>query len=509
LRNKICGRTMALFLAQCLFYGIALGSLSARNFSIPFQYATIKEVFEAKGAAQNADRIIIHIQDAHCNYEAQKNMAGVLEYLVKEHNLKLIMVEGGSGNVNLSFLRAYSDQKAREEVADKYLKEGKISGEEYLDIVSDYNLDLYGIEDEALYDAHLAAFEKLDSIKDEGLRYLEGLASIIKNLKPYIYTEELKELEQKEADYENKSVSLAQYCQYLKDMAQKKNLNLEDYPHLTTFSETARLEKEIDFPQAESERNAFIKDLAGLLDEKAVKELINKSQEFKSQKITSEEYYSFLQAAAGQKLDLQHNYSQLNSYITYITLSKDIDASDLLKEVNSIEEKIKEACFINSDQRKLNEISQSLQILTRFLNIELTPQDYEYFKANQPKFLTASWMDFLTQNCRKHNLTMYPTASGIIDENLNALDGFYQLGQAREKVFIKNVVNKMDESGQNLAVLITGGFHTPGVTQMLKDKGYSYIVIAPVITKKSDSSIYFSVLKGEKNRLEEAINEEE
>jgi hypothetical protein len=44
---------------------------------------------------------------------------------------------------------------------------------------------------------------------------------------------------------------------------------------------------------------------------------------------------------------------------------------------------------------------------------------------------------------------------------------------------------------------------------MLKDNGYSYIVIAPVITKKSDSSIYFSVLKGEKNRLEEAINEEE
>jgi hypothetical protein len=74
---------------------------------------------------------------------------------------------------------------------------------------------------------------------------------------------------------------------------------------------------------------------------------------------------------------------------------------------------------------------------------------------------------------------------------------------------MKNMVSKMDESGENLAVLITGGFHTPGVTRMLKGKGYSYVVAAPVITQNSDSSVYFSVLRGEKSRFEEGISEEE
>lgn len=505
--TQIRKNTCALIFMQCLLlWNIASAGLVGKGFNLPSQYGIVKESFEATDTTQNINRMIIHIQDAHCNYEAQKNMAWLLEYLVKEYNLKLIMVEGGSGNVGLSFLRGYADRKAREEVADKYLREGKISGEEYLDIVSDYTLELYGIEDEALYDSHMASFWKVDSIKEEGLGFLESLSNIVKQLKPLIYSEELKQWEKKRSDYDDKVISLVQYCRYVREMAHKKGINLQDYPQLTAFSETARLEKEIDFKEAESERNTFIKDLANLLDEKGVNELIERSQEFKAKKMTSEQYYSFLKAMAEKKLDLQHNYPHLNSYIHYVTLSKDINACNLLKEVSAIEERLKEALLVNADQRRLNEIAKSLQILTQILNLELTPQDYAYFQANKPKFLTAPWKEFLTQKCSSYNLAFQPSVSSVIDENLNELDNFYQLGTAREKAFIKNMVNKMDESAQELAVLITGGFHTPGVTGMLKDKGYSYIVVAPVITQKSDSNIYFSVLRGEKATRREPQN---
>ncbi len=506
MKNKIWIAIIALMLTQCFLLFPCVLAFSGK-LNIPPQYGTIKETFEAQGTSQNASRTIIHIQDAHCNYEAQKNMAGVLEYLVKEDGLKLIMVEGGSGDVNLSFLRNYADEKARLEVADKYLKEGKISGEEYLDIVSDYPLELYGIDDDALYDAHLASFNQIDAFKDAGLRDLEGLSRIVENLKPFIYSEELRRLEDKKKRYDDKAAPLAEYCQYLKGMAQNKGLNLQDYPHISAFSETARLEKEIDFQQAESERNAFIKELAGLLDENSVQELIKKSQDFKAKSINPQEYYSFLKASAEGKLDLEKNYPALASYITYINISKDINAPTLIKEITGLEAKIKEACFSNAEERKLDEISQALAILKRILNLELTPEDYAYFKANKANFLTASWIGFLTESCQKYNLSNEPSASQVVDANLEQLDGFYQLGLAREKAFIDNLVNKMNESGENLGVLITGGFHTPGVTQALKDKGYSYIVVAPVITQKSDPNIYFSVLRGEKNRLDGAISE--
>lgn len=485
---------------------------SVKEIKIPSKYGAIKETYDTQ-MAQNAQitqkPTIIHIQDAHCNYEAQKNMAQLLEYLVKEQKLKLIMVEGGSGDVNLSFLRNYADKKTREEVADKYLKKGEISGEEYLDIVSDYNIELYGIEDQALYDAHMSAFGKVDGFREEGLKYVEALNSVVRALKPYLYSTRLKQLEERRESYDNKTVSLVEYCQYLKETADNAKLDVTNWPNLVAFTKTALLEKKVNFTQAETERNAFIRDLAKVVDETAVKELISKSQDFKAGKITPAEYYSFLKAAGGQKLSLEYMYPELNAYIQYVTLSKEISTKDLLKEINAIENKIKESFSSNPDQKSLSDIAKSLSLLSRLLNLEFTPEDYEYFQANQTKFLSSFWTDFLTRNCQKYNLVMPTSASHIIDNNLGTLKEFYRLGTKREDVFVKNLINKMQESKEKIAVLITGGFHTPGITKMLKEEGYSYLVITPAVTKKGDSNVYLSVLRRETKSQQKAVNADE
>jgi len=470
---------------------------ASENIQIPTQFGSIKESFNTE-VSKDQKQLIINIQDAHCNYEAQKNLAQILEYLIKKHNLKLILVEGGSGDVNLGFLRSFADTKAREEVADKYLKEGKISGEEYLDIVSDYDMDLYGVEDEELYDAHMDAFWKVDAIKEKGLRYLNYVSNIIKNLKPSIYNVELKQLDEKKKNYNDKTLSLSEYCQYLKDMAVKKKIDFNDYTQLSSFTQTAKLETETDFKQAESERNVFIKELAGLLDENGVKDLLKQSQDFKAQKITSKDYYLYLKIVAGKKIDIVHKYPALNGYISYLTINKDINTAGLLKEIDAIEAKVQEAYFTNDEQRKLSEISKSVEILTRCFNLELTPEDYSYFLANKSKFPSASWINFLTEASLKYSLNMKTTASSTIDDNLALLESFYKIGKDREDAFMRNAFVKMKEDGQNLAVLITGGFHTNGITRMLKDKQYPFMVVTPVVTQKGDSSIYFSVLKGEK-----------
>lgn len=497
------------FIEYFILFGEILATSIDSTFRIPSQLGIIREVFDARSTAQNKGQTIIYLQDAHCNYGAQKNMAKILEYLAKEHGLRLIMVEGGSGNVNLSFLRNYGDKEQRESVADKYLMRGEISGEEYLDMVSDYNLDLYGIEDQGLYDAHLAAFDRIDSIRQEGLRYIGELFHIVEELKPYIYSDSLRQLEKKKRNYEEKRISLIEYSRFLLGMALKQGLSLKDCPNLTAFCEIAQLEKAIDFKLAELERNTFIKDLARSLDARKTEELINKSKAFKSGKITSQKYYSFLKTVAETRLDLEHNYPYLDSYIQYIAVSKEINVKDLLTETNSIEEKIKETFFTNSDQRMLSEISKSLDLLKGLLNLELIPEDYEYFQTNRSKFLTTSWIDFLTQNSLKYNLALYLPRSTIIDDNLRKLEEFYQFGAEREKSFIRNSINKMRKSGEKLAVLIAGGFHTLGITQMLKDNGCSYLVVAPVITERTDPSVYFSALRDGNSHIARTLKGED
>ncbi|MFA5356720.1 MAG: hypothetical protein WC301_04875 [Candidatus Omnitrophota bacterium] len=469
----------------------------AKPIDIPSRLGTVQEIYEASSTMPNSGRTIINIQDAHCNYEAQKNMSGLLDYLVKEYGLKLIMVEGGSGDVGLSSLRGYADKKAREEVADKYLREGKISGEEYLDIISDRPLELYGIEDQELYEAHLDSFNKVDSVRAQGLKELSELSRVVDSLKPHIYGPELLKLEEYKKGYEAKAVTLAEYCRYLCGIAGKKGLNLYNYPQLAAFSETARLEKGIDPQKVESQRNALIKELAKVLDKTGARNLILMTQGFKANMVTPEKYYAFLESAGGNKVNIKRKYPQLYDYIKYITVSKEVNAPELIKEMGAVEEGIRNAA-LSADKKELSGIDRSLRILTKMLNLELTPEDYAYFTANKSKFSTASWADFLFKESVKYNLNFMPAACKSVDGNLAVLDEFYRLGASREKAFIKNITDKMNASGERVAVLIAGGFHTPGITRMLKAKEYSYIIAAPIITQKGDSDIYLSVLRNSK-----------
>lgn len=492
-----------LLIAQITFLSgpaLAISSLSVKTLHVPQEYGIVKEVFENK-PKENNGRIIIHIQDAHCNYEAQKNMAQMLDYLVKEYGLKLIMVEGGSGDVGLSYLRKYSSKGDREKILDKYLKAGQISGEEYLDVVSEYDLELYGIEDKGLYDAHLDSFLKVDSIKEAGLKEIQGLIKAAESLKPRIYGEPLRELEAKMQAYENKSLTLSEYCRYLDEQAMNQRLKFEEYSNISAFASTAGFEKDVDFKQAEAERGALIKELGGLLEAKDIEGLIEKSQAFKDAKIGQYEYYSFLKDISQPKIELKKKYPQLNSYIRYIKVSRDIDTADILKEVSSVSEKLRQAYCVKPQERKLSDIAKGLRILEMVLNLELTPEDYEYFQANRADFSIASCRHFLAESCQGLGLA-FPAeqAATVLDKNMEDLSDFYQLGVKREQAFIKNVADKMNQSGEKIAVLITGGFHTPGISRQLKEKGYSYIVTAPVISQSGDSNnIYLSVLRGQKN----------
>ncbi|MBA7531235.1 hypothetical protein ES705_23446 [subsurface metagenome] len=112
-------------------------------FTVPSQYGTVKEI-HTQGSSNKpqgmGNRLIIHIQDAHSSPEAQLNSANILKYLqngiARESTLPLLIcVEGSSGVVDTTLLSSFPEKKIKEEVASEFLKEGKITGEEYFAII--------------------------------------------------------------------------------------------------------------------------------------------------------------------------------------------------------------------------------------------------------------------------------------------------------------------------------------------------------------------------------------
>lgn len=109
--------------------------------------------------------MVIYIQEPHVNAEAQQQLVVLLQRLIAQRGLRLILVEGGYGDVSLTpFVRGTTLER-RQQVAQVYLQSGLLSGEEYLNVVSNAPLTLWGVEDRRLYDENVQALLSADTVR--------------------------------------------------------------------------------------------------------------------------------------------------------------------------------------------------------------------------------------------------------------------------------------------------------------------------------------------------------
>ncbi len=463
----------------------------AQAIQIPPEYGRISETYEG-----NPLPLIIHIQDVHVHYEAQKNLANILGQLVKEHGLRLILVEGGSGDTSLSFLRTEATPERRLEVAEKYLKLGKISGEEYLDIVSDKPITLWGIENEALYDQNLGIFFKVDGIKAKSLEKARALEAIADTLKVDIYSPEIKALERKKEEYDKGKIQAVEYYQYLGDLARRYSIPLFQYPNFDNFLQASLLEKSINFEKVDGQHQALIGKLTQVLSKEELTLLAEKGLKYKMNETGPGEYYGFLKEVLQKNDPAPGSHGDLDRYIDYVILYAGRDHVELFREGRVLEKEIKSHLYTSPDEQELSELSDRLDLLLSFLELNLSPDDLETYQANRQTFLVQTWKPFLIEKMNQYHVTLsFPQDTAVIDDNLELLESFYKVGMKRDEALVANTLSKVREEGVDLAVLIAGGFHTAQITKLLKEQNLSYMVIAPKITEASDLELYHKILK--------------
>ncbi|MFH0732825.1 MAG: hypothetical protein V2A72_07895 [Candidatus Omnitrophota bacterium] len=453
-------------------------------------------IVEGYKAVENPEKVVIHIQDIHTNYEAQKNASKIIEGLIKDKGLKLIMVEGGWGDVSLTYLRSYADKERRLEVAEEYLKEGKISGEEYLNIISDYDMEIQGIEEEALYRQNLDTFFKIEEFREKGTETANQLQAAADALKLKIYPAALIELEKKHAEYEDEEITLSEFYTHLEKQAKAIRLDASGYGNFNQFNALARLEEKIDFAQVETERAKLIEKLSKLLSKEKLTPLVTKSLEFRLNKVSPAEYHNYLTEAAKEANIDMKDYKSLIQYVEYVTSHEEINTNTLFKEADLLENSLKEALAKTDEQKKLLVISRVLKILENFLNLKLIPDDFTYYKERKNDFLISASMPFLKEMADKYNIKESLSADiSILDSNLATLVDFYDIANKRDEIFLQKTIALMTEKGQSIAVLIAGGFHTPNLTKMFKEQGISYVIVAPKTTEETDPELYRYILE--------------
>lgn len=384
--------------------------------------------------------IVVYICEAHGHYEAQKHIVGLLEHLIKQHGLKLILVEGSQGDVRLSHFRSYGPPENRREVAEKYLKLGILSAEEYLDVVSDYPLILWGIEKEDLYHQNDQAFEATEALRVHLKPALASVRQSIELLKVRLWEPTLTELEAKTNAFDEGHVSLAGYTDFLAGLVQRLGITEAEYPNFSHLLYMRQLERIIDFANVSPEQQALLEEL-------------------------------------GQ-------------------LEAQINISVLIDELERLAKRLRTTLASTSQSQKLVTINEQVKLIEKLLGIQLSPQESQQLDTLPIDGLASDWSSFLNGQLRAHDLASQ-TFTGLteLEDGLPHAKRCYEIASLRQEAMVTNILGKLDETKERLAVLITGGFHAPRIIQCCKDRRIGLVVLQPKINQPINERLYRAVLK--------------
>jgi hypothetical protein len=479
-----------------------LKSLSASTFTLPQELGYIKESAEAP----NSGRTVIHIQDAHCNYAAQKSIAEILNYLTTEYGIRAVNCEGAAESYDLSPFTDIPEKAIREKTADFFVKEGVVSAAEYYAVNNPEKVDLWGVEDPDLYLKNLKVYRDSLSYKDEVDRYLRSIRHILDNLKPHIYSDELLELDKHYAEYKDGKIAFKEYLLYLISLARKRMIDIRSFSNIYLLSQTLGEEEKINFKRANNEKDDVVDKLKKLLSKNELEELMVMAGKLKTERISQSDFYAYLvKKARSVKFDIS-GYTELQKYIMYISLYGAIDRTKITQEIDTLEDRIKTSLYENDSQRELGVLSKNLSLTRNMFNISLTRDDYIYYEEHKEIFAVANYVSFIDKNAPLYKISVSLDKNiGSLDEYRARIEKFYEYSLERDKAFIKNI--KFTDHDRPSSIIITGGFHTENLRELFKNENVSYISIMPKFNnEKGYESPYMKRLAGQRTAIENVID---
>ncbi len=492
--------------AVCILSACALSTAHAEYQPSP-QAPTIPEVtlvlppdigyiVETHPPAQPSAPTLIYIQEAHANDEVQQRIVSLLEQLIRQQGLELILVEGGHGDVGLSYLRGYGLPRQRKQVADRYLKAGLVTAEEYLDIVSEYPLTLWGVEEPELYQQQIDTFLDTEPIRERLRPILRELRETAESVKPGLADPAAAELDAKTAAFDAQALGLAEYADHLAGLMDRLGIDNAPYPNFKRLRLARQLERAINPERIPSERQALIAQLGRVAGEETLRSLIERAEQMDAGRLSPEAFYLELKALAARCGISLAGAPNLSRYVLFLKRQAQIEPAALAVELDLVVEALHEALASTPGRRQLRRALRQLDLLEKLVDLTWSPQDYQRFQPADAASLGSEGARFLSDELLRQGLPPRDfSRAGELAPALPALVRFYEVARARDEALVRNALAKVEASREPIAALIAGGFHARQMTRMFVDRGVGLVVVAPKVDQPTDERLYRAVLK--------------
>lgn len=473
----------------------ALPDLSAHPLAIPALRlappADIGRVTDFSDGIPDLERspFVILVQDLHANYGVQRNIADLLEFLAKE--LKgskempfALAMEGADGLVRHPILTDYPDEKIRSITLDYLMREAEISGAEAFAIQNGGGLPLYGVEDDKLFQANRDVFVLRKEARDEAFRILESIQARIaeETLRHVRYAPPLKSFLARERAHDNGRMSVQEWMEVLAKEATQLGIDTKtDFPALAPFMRNANAaaaspellqQQRVQFIQAASPRWSAEerKTLSALAKRSSIeaydlylRELIHLHRQFMEVPevlARTLEYRYALQTAGMDRIQFESR-----QLAQRIKLARGFEASQ------------KSRRRLARDTPEFIQVEHDVDLVKRILRFQATENEVRAFVPRMDAFLAIA--KSLLENAGEEQSArrLRVLLSGSVE--------YYVLAMMRNQPMVDHTLALITgpSAKTNVAVLVTGGFHTQPIAQLLRQRGVPYLVITPHVAR--------------------------
>lgn len=435
-------------------------------------HGTIRDVYLSGRAAAP---LVIHVQDLHDSVEAQRHIAGLIGDLKDARGVSLVGLEGAQGEFALDAFRSYPDAGLLRQVADHFMTEGFLGGPEFAGLTLAQPPLLWGVEDSKLYETNLAVVKESARRRPSLEAFTAKARSVLVKVKDRRLPARLMDLDQRLSAYQDGRLGLGDYIKYLLRVAPTPTFR---YGNLHLLEDALSWEAQLDKKKIEADRALILDQLVRELPREELDRLVAQSALYRLGRLTYGDFHRFFRGLCLRHGVALESFTHFNNYIRYILLAERINRNDLFVELESLQNEVQTLLCLTSEERRVMAAARHLALIERLARHAYTPMDWRYHESHAAALRGVG--EEIAALARDVGVTT--DLASPPEDLFRPFESFCGDAINRNAALVRGLLEKMRVENKSAAVLVAGGFHTDGLTHLLRQQGVSYAVITPKVT---------------------------
>ena len=146
-------------------------------------------------------------------------------------------------------------------------------------------------------------------------------------------------------------------------------------------------------------------------------------------------------------------------YIVYLNKSENLDKYMLFVQIDKLVERVKNTFYTSYTQKKLDKNLRTIRLARNLFSTKLLNRDLRYVEKYRSEFNSKKLTRFIKAEGRRLKLDLpIPEDLDLIEKTLPEVEDFYYYAGRRNDVLAGNSLASMNSEGDNIGILVTGGF---------------------------------------------------